>query len=183
MSDVLSDTTGFLNSNDFDGASVDDLRLIAAQVLIYADEVCAEHDDKSSDGMVKKIVQYLHDEEQVDDDSSYACHFTFEYYGEEWIVMTSDLYDERYDEAKEQIVDHVQDEFQHAITGISTPLEPYIQIDTVGLVRDMEYGDEINMWLASYDGHVHEMSWAEYSLNNKTDVVTNRGYLYAFREN
>ena len=180
MSDLCLNTKRFTNDRDFAGASDNDLLHIAAQVLIYAGEVAPSHAEDEESATTANILRSLREDNE--DDLSEPCdsHFRFEYCGETWVVMDEDFYESYRESTIECLMETIEDEVEQAVINLGA-LGSYVTIDKDMLVRDMDYGGEIEMMMAQYDGILHELYFTEYKSGDGS-LVTKRCTIYAYRE-
>ena len=180
MSDLCLNTKRFTNPTDFAGASRNDLLRIAAQVLIYADEVAPLHNGDDESATTANILRSLRGDNE--DDLSEPCdsHFRFEYCGETWVVMDQDFYETYRENTIEMLMENFEYTFEQAITHLGD-LSSYVTIDKDMLLRDMDYMGEIEQSMAVYDGVLHELYFTEYTSGDGS-LVTKRGNIYAYRE-
>jgi hypothetical protein len=181
MSDVCINTKRFTNSVDFAGASENDLLRIAAQVLIYAGEVAPCHVGADDSATTANILRNLREEDDtLDFEFGGDCHFRFNYLGETWVVMDQDFYEQYREDCITMLMENIQEDIERATKDLGA-LSSYITIDEEALVRDMDYGGEVEMMMATYDGVLHHLQFNEYKSGDGS-LVTKRCDIYAYRE-
>ena len=185
MSDVCLNTKRFTNDRDFTGASSNDLLHVAAQVLIYAGEVAPSHAEDEESATTANILRSLREDNE--DDLSEPCEaifsgsqFRFNYCGETWVVMDEDFCAAYRESTIECLIDTVEGEIEQVCINLGH-LENYITVDKEAMIRDMDYGGEIEMSMAHYDGILHELYFTEYKSGDGS-MVTKRCTIYAYRE-
>ncbi len=179
MSDVCLNTKRFNHAVDFSGASENDLRRIAAAVLIYAGEVAPSHVGATDDATTANILRNLREDDEAIQDDLCDSSFRFNYCDEEWTVMDEDYCQQYREDTIENLMETIEDEVEQAVINLGA-LGSYVTIDKDMLVRDMDYMGEIEMAMATHDGVLHELYFTEYTSGDGS-LVTKRCNIYAYR--
>ena len=196
MSDITTDTKRFVDMTDnFRGASTNDLVRIAAQAIDYAGEISLEHSQRSTGRWIDADSEKINNDHETtmanvirdirDNDITVMSDdlFQFEYDGMTFEVMTEQAYVERCESMTDCMVEDAIHEFENQFP-VCGHLNAYIKFDEEMFRRDLQY--DIEGWIAPYDGTVYEMFWNEYTstTGNPFDskYCTRRGTLYMIRE-
>ncbi len=179
MSDLCINTKRFNHSVDFSGASENDLRRIAAAVLIYAGEVAPCHVGATDDATTANILRNLREDDEAIQDDLCDSSFRFNYCDEEWTVIDEDYYQQYRADTIEQFMETIEDQLEHALLELGA-LGSYVTIDKEMLIRDMDYMGEIEQQMAVYDGVLHHLYFTEYKSGDGS-LVTKRCDIYAYR--
>ncbi len=200
MSDINLNTKRFTLTSGFAGASTNDLVRIAAQAIDYAGEISLVHSQIRKDIPVAYCVFGTHfrtETTNADHETTMAnvinnirenldevdgCpandEFTFDYDGMTFRIMTEDVMESMKQNALDCMVDEAQYELEQ-IKKNSCYLGNYVTINEDMFRRDMEM--DVDSYVSSYDGVVHEMYMTEYDSGDGS-IVTRRETLFMIRE-
>ena len=199
MSDIISNTAKRFvpMSDDFHGASDNDLVRIAAQAIDYAGEISLRHSQTTEQVPVAYCVFGTPFRDVVtnnDHETTMAAvirdirengitwqgydQFEFEYDGMTFQIMTESVYEDRCSDAIEMMTDEAEYEAEQLLKN-SCYVSNYMKFDREAFARDLQY--DIEGLVSHYDGTVHEMYWNEYTSGDGS-LVTRRGTLYMIRE-
>lgn len=104
-----------------------------------------------------------------DDVDGFRGWLEFEYDGMTFMLQDEDAYADTYQAACESMIESVREDLEHQMCEMSY-LSSYVKFDEEAFIRDLEYGNEVEGWIGSYDGCVN-------------DIHTDCGWLKAWRTN
>lgn len=81
----------------------------------------------------------------------------FEYDGMTFMLQDEDAYADTYQNAVDCIVEDARDNFEYAMNKADCYVSSYVKFDEEAFIRDLEYGGEVDTWIASYDGAVNDI--------------------------
>ena len=92
-----------------------------------------------------------------DDVDGFRGWLEFKYDGMTFMLQDEDAYADTYQNEVDCIVEDARDNFEYAMNKADCYVSSYVKFDEEAFIRDLEYGGEVDTWIASYDGAVNDI--------------------------